>query len=202
LLNELDEQHIADHTVVVLWGDHGFHLGEQGLWTKANNYELATRVPLIICVPGLATADSASDAIVELVDVYPTLADICGLATPGGLEGTSLKPLLIEPDRAWKHVAFSQFPRARKGNRHRGHGNVMGYALRTRRHRYVEWQEWHSKKVLARELYDHDSDPHELINLANRPNHAEVVQEMAGKLGAGWRAALPNRTQREVSRDP
>ena len=169
----------------------GFHLGEQGLWTKANNYELATRAPLIISVPGQQRPGAKSDALVEFVDVYPTLADICGLESPQGVEGISLKPLLKNPEQAWKRAVFSQYPRARNGSRHRGHGAVMGYALRTHRYRYVEWRDWKSKEVVARELYDHRSDPNESNNLAAESKHATTVQELAEMLERGWRSALP-----------
>ena len=191
LLDELAKLELAENTVVVLWGDHGFHLGEQGLWTKANNYELATRAPLIISVPGQQRPGAKSDALVEFVDVYPTLADICGLESPQGVEGISLKPLLKNPEQAWKRAVFSQYPRARNGSRHRGHGAVMGYALRTHRYRYVEWRDWKSKEVVARELYDHRSDPNESNNLAAESKHATTVQELAEMLERGWRSALP-----------
>ncbi|MDB4676836.1 sulfatase, partial [bacterium] len=134
LLDELTKSKLAGNTVVVLWGDHGFHLGEQGLWTKANNYELSTRVPLIVSVPGQKQSGLKSAALVEFVDVYPTLADICELDAPQGVEGISFKPLLTNPDQPWKRAAFSQYPRAYNGNRHRGHGDFMGYAVRTNRY--------------------------------------------------------------------
>jgi len=191
LLDELAKLELAENTVVVLWGDHGFHLGEQGLWTKANNYELATRAPLIISVPGHHRPGAKSDALVEFVDVYPTLADICGLESPQGVEGISLKPLLKDPEQAWKRAVFSQYPRARSGSRHRGHGAVMGYALRTHRYRYVEWRDWKSNQVVARELYDHRFDPDESYNLAAESKHATTVQELAEMLERGWRSALP-----------
>ena len=115
LLNELEELELADKTIVVLWGDHGYHLGEQGLWTKANNFELATRVPLIVSVPGVRTHQTRTKALVELVDIYPTLANLCGIPLPTAnsrtMEGTSLRPLLNRPNQAWKRAAFSQFPR-------------------------------------------------------------------------------------------
>ncbi len=192
LLAELASQKLTNKTVVVLWGDHGYHLGEQGLWTKANNYELSTRVPLIISDPRRVRVGAKTNALVECVDVYPTLADLCGLDAPDGMEGISLGPLLADSEQPWKRAVFSQFPRARKGSRHRGHGDIMGYAVRTDRYRYVEWREWDSKQVVARELYDHRSDPQETRNVAGRSGHNDVVQAMARVLAGGWKSALPN----------
>ena len=119
----------ADNTVVVLWGDHGWQLGEHGLWCKHTNFEIATRVPMIFSAPGQKAAGAKTDALVEFVDIYPTLCELCGLPLPDGLEGTSLVPLLDEPDRPWKTAAFSQYPR----------GKAMGYSMRTDRYRYTEW---------------------------------------------------------------
>ncbi len=152
LLDELNRLKLTENTVVVLWGDHGFHLGEQGLWTKANNYELSTRVPLILSIPGQSRPGTTTNALVEFVDVYPTLADICGLDAPADVEGISLKPLLTEPNQTWKRAVFSQYPRSGKGHRHRTHGDIMGYAVRTDRYRYVEWHDWKTKEIVAREL--------------------------------------------------
>lgn len=191
LLDRLENLGLADNTVICLWGDHGFHLGEQGLWTKANNYELSTRVPLILSVPGQARAGSQSGALVELVDVYPTLADICGLKSPQGVEGISLRPLMRNPDRPWKQAVFSQYPRSFEGNRHRRHGDIMGYALRTSTHRYVEWREWKSGRVTTRELYDHSSDASEMSNIAEA--HPTLVEVLSAQLRSGWRSALPVR---------
>ncbi len=191
LMQELQAQGLADNTVVVLWGDHGYHLGEQGLWTKANNYELSTRVPLILSVPGQLRAGAATNALVEFVDLYPTLAELCGLDAPVGVEGVSLQPLLDQPDRPWKTAVFSQYPRSRTGSRHRGHGDIMGYAVRTDRYRYVEWQDWKTKEVLARELYDHQSDPLETSNIVGHSDQAKVAAELKSILASGWKAALP-----------
>jgi iduronate 2-sulfatase len=119
------------------------------------------------------------------------LADICGLDAPHGVEGISLKPLLAAADQAWKRAVFSQYPRSRSGNRHRGHGEIMGYAVRTHRYRYVQWRDWESKQVVARELYDHDSDPHEAFNVAAQSKHAETIRELAGMLERGWKSVLP-----------
>jgi iduronate 2-sulfatase len=193
LLDELDRLASRDNTVILLWGDHGFHLGEQGLWTKANNYELSTRAPLILSVPGQPNAGARCDALVEFVDVYPTLAEACGLDVPGGLEGVSMMPLLDDPGRPWKRAAFSQYPRNKKKNRHNGHGDIMGYAVRTNRYRYVEWRDWKTGEIVARELYDSARDPGEMKNLAPNPSFRETVDELSKLLRAGWRAALPPR---------
>ncbi|KAA5539568.1 sulfatase [Roseiconus nitratireducens] len=191
LLNQLTELELEEDTVIVLWGDHGYHLGEQGLWTKANNYELSTRVPLIVSLPGQARVGTRTGALVEFVDVFPTLADVCGLEAPSGVEGLSFKALLNDPDRRWKRAAFSQFPRAVSGSRHRGHGAIMGYAVRTDRYRYVEWRRWGTDDVLARELYDHDADPHESKNVAGQATYSKAMEELAGVLEGGWRSAVP-----------
>ena len=195
LLDELARLKLADNTVIVLWGDHGYHLGEQGLWTKANNYELSTRVPLIISVPGQAHAGARTDALVEFVDVYPTLAEMCRLEAPVGVEGISIAPLLAKPDRPWKRAVFSQYPRARKRNRHRRHGDIMGYAVRTDRYRYVEWREWKSKEVVTRELYDHENDSQEMRNVAGQAQRNRTVEELAQVLARGWKSALPAGTR-------
>jgi len=191
LLDELHRLALSDNTVVILWGDHGFHLGEQGLWTKANNYELATHVPLILSVPGQPNAGAVTDALVEFVDVYPTLVEACGLDMPEGLEGASMIPLLQCPERPWKRAVFSQYPRDKESNRHKGHGDFMGYAVRTDRYRYVEWREWDSGNVVARELYEHPKDADESVNVAGRAEYKGVVERMSLVLRDGWRATLP-----------
>ena len=195
LLNALEKLQLADNTVVVLTGDHGFHLGEQGLWTKANNFELSTRVPLILSLPGQTPTGTTTDALVELVDLYPTLTDLCGLTPPASVEGISMKPLFDNPGRPLKQAAWSQYPRARQGHRHRGHGATMGYAVRTKRYRYVEWLDWKTKQVVARELYDHQTDPRETRNVVADPEQAETVNSLAATLDKGWRRSLPDTTK-------
>jgi iduronate 2-sulfatase len=194
LLEELTRCRLAERTLVVLWGDHGYHLGEQGLWTKANNYELSTRVPLIVVIPGHSKPAVTSDALVELVDLYPTLVEACGLPLPRGLEGTSLLPLLQQPEQRWKTAVFSQFPRPKEHARYREAGDYMGYAIRTERYRYVEWRHGDTRQLLARELYDHESDPREARNVADQRQWARTVEILAQRLAAGWREAFP-RTQ-------
>ena len=191
LLKQLETSGLAENTVVCLWGDHGFHLGEQGLWTKANNYELSARVPLFFRYPKKTKADKRSGALVELVDVYPTLVQLCGLKAPSGLEGISLTPLMEKPGRKWKSAAFTQYPRSWKSHRHRGPGDVMGYAVRTDTHRYVEWREGMDGKVLHRELYDHRKDPQEMKNVAGLKKNAQSLAKLVEILANGWRWALP-----------
>jgi arylsulfatase A-like enzyme len=183
LLGALDAQGLRDDTIVVLWGDHGWHLGDHGMWCKHSNFESATRAPLIVAAPGMKAAGKKTRALVEFVDIYPTLVDLARLPMPTGLEGTSFAPLLERPDRPWKTGAFSQYPR----------GDAMGYALRTDRYRYVEWR-GKSGAVLGRELYDHRDDPDEDRNLAGRADAKATVDDLARQLARGWRGALPGRT--------
>lgn len=175
VIDALDKSGLSKDTIVCLWGDHGFHLGEQGLWTKANNYEWSTRVPLLIVDPG--QKPGTTEALVELVDVYPTLLELGGLPVPKGLEGRSLAPLLKDPELAWAKSAMSQYPRAKKGNRHRGHGEFMGYTIRTTDHRYVEWRNWDTGEAVAVELYDHRKDPDESVNVAQASGYDSILQQ-------------------------
>lgn len=191
LLDKLEELDLSDNTVICLWGDHGFHLGEQGLWTKANNYELAARVPLILSAPGQSNPGAISNALVELVDIYPTLAELCGLDISNRLEGLSMKPLLDDPNRLWKTAAFNQYPRDYTAIKHEKHGDVMGYAVRTENYRYVQWKDWTSGEILDEELYDHQNDPHEMRNVAQDIKQAAVLFQHRRILEAGWMGALP-----------
>jgi len=180
LLDALDQLGLADDTIVILWGDHGWQLGEHGLWCKHTNFELATRAPLIVRAPNQSHPGARTDALVEFVDIYPTLCELAGLPLPDGLEGTSMVPVMNDPDRPWKSAAFSQYPRA---------GGVMGYSMRTDRYRYTEWRK--DGQVVARELYDHKYDPAENVNVVDRPQHRELVQSLSRQLQAGWQAARP-----------
>ena len=191
LLDQLEQLEISDNTLVVLWGDHGFHLGEQGLWTKSNNYEWSTRVPLIVSAAGRAPVGTTTDGLVELVDIYPSLAEWCGLEIPQGLEGISFVPLMMNPDLPWKKAVFSQSPRGAHTNRNQGRGDVMGYAIRTPRYRYVEWRDVQSSQVLFRELYDHRTDRREMNNVAELPQQQPAVANLSQQLRAGWQDAMP-----------
>lgn len=189
LLAELDRLNLTSNTIIVLWSDHGFHLGEKGLWAKTTNYELDTRVPLIITAPGKGRG-VRSNELVELVDLYPTLADLGGLPVPGELEGTSLVPLLTKPDQSWKSAVFSQFPRPWQ---YKGEPETMGYAIRTDRYRYVEWRNFKTDEVKATELYDHQNDPGEVNNIANISANIALIRELKQKLHDGWKMARPVR---------
>ncbi|HCN76172.1 MAG TPA: iduronate sulfatase [Verrucomicrobiales bacterium] len=184
LLDELDRLGLAGNTIVVLWSDHGWKLGEHGGWCKQTNYEIDTRAPLMIRMPGAKANGTKSSALVEFVDVYPTLADLAGLPVPEKLEGTSLKPLLNGTATKVKDAAFSQFPRREKDGHH------MGYAMRTDRYRYIEWLELSSRKITAQELYDHESDPDENQNIATKAEHADLLASLSAQM---WKT-LPRPT--------
>ncbi|MGI9428493.1 MAG: sulfatase-like hydrolase/transferase, partial [Bythopirellula sp.] len=188
VLDELDAQGLADDTIVVLFGDHGYHLGEHGLWGKTTNFELDTRVPLIFRAPGMEAAGQPTRSLAELVDLYPTIAELAGLPVPEPLEGSSLKPLMSSPTAAPDNAAFSQYPRG--GNADHG-GKMMGYSIRTDRWRYTEWIERASGDVVASELYDHDNDPQETVNRAGRPEHEKLVAQLSRKLSAGNSRKVP-----------
>ncbi len=181
LLNELDRLGVAERTVVMLWSDHGYQLGEHGMWCKHTNFETSTRAPIILSVPDQESAGERTDALVELVDMYPTLAHVCGLPTPQHLEGTSMIPLLDDPDRAWKSAAFSQYFR----------GGMMGYSMRTDRYRFNLWVPRRSPdEVGAMELYDHELDPRENVNIARKAD-PELIERLLHQLRAGWKTAEP-----------
>ena len=177
VLDELDRLGLRENTLIVLWGDHGYHLGENGLFTKMTNFENGTRVPLIVSLPGMKTAGQCSKALVELVDLYPTLAELGALPLPKHLEGTSFAPLLEKPDQPWKKAAFSQYLRT-------------GKPPYTDRWRYTEWRD-PKQQPAGIELYDELGDPQETTNLAGDAAQAETLKELAEKLKAGWKASLP-----------
>jgi len=192
LLDELDRLGLSKNTIVVLWGDHGWKLGEHNSWAKQSNYEIDTRVPMIFSGAGVKAKGKSTNALTEFVDIYPTLCDMAGLPVPGSLQGTSLTPLLSRPNAPWKQAAFSQFLLGRfpRGSQ----PEKMGYAIRTDRHRYVEWYTWANDKpgeLLARELFDHSRDPQENTNLATDESAAETIEQLSRQLKAGWRAAKP-----------
>jgi iduronate 2-sulfatase len=188
VIDALDRLNLADRTVVVFLSDHGYHLGEHGLWQKQSLFEESTRVPLLIAAPGRKARGQTSAGLVELVDLYPTLADLCDLSPPSNLAGRSLCPLLDDPKQPGKPAAISQVRRGGPND------FFLGYALRTERYRYVEWDEGRQ----GAQLYDHQNDPEEFHNLATDPQHAGTVATMKRLLREtlAGAATQPNAQQR------
>ena len=224
VLEELDKEGLRTNTIIVLWGDHGWHLGEYGMWGKATDFEVATRVPLIVCDPRAAVHGQGTKALVEYVDIYPTICDLAGLPIPPQLPGRSFAPLLSHPDLPWKKAAFSQFPtpalrewaarpltpemrqtffgpiiaqveqklRAENGDRYDQdifENHMMGYSMRTDRYRLTIWVDRRhpEEKPYAIELYDHDIDPRESVNVAGVPENAALVESLRQELLAALR---------------
>jgi len=179
VLAELDRLGLREQTVVVLWGDHGWKLGEHGAWCKHTNFENDTHAPLICCAPGQKAPGRHARGLVEFVDIYPSLCELAGLPLPSHLEGTSFTSLLDAPERTWKKAAFSQYPRG---------GGVMGYSMRTDRYRLTRWLHRDGSEA-ARELYDHQTDPQEDVNIADHPENKILVEELTKQMQAGWKAA-------------
>ncbi|MBL9092069.1 MAG: sulfatase [Planctomycetaceae bacterium] len=168
LLKALDELKLRDNTIVIFTSDHGWHLGEHGLWHKRSLFEESARVPLLIDAPGTTPRGAKSRSLVELLDLYPTLCDLCGIPAPAHLEGRSLRPVLADPSQAMHEAAFTQ---ARRG----ADAEHWGRSVRTARYRFTQWDEGRS----GVELYDHEADPLEYANLAGDPKYAGVAAEHA-----------------------
>jgi iduronate 2-sulfatase len=186
LLDALDQNGLRDNTIVVLWGDHGWKLGEHNGWGKMTNYEIDARVPLLLRAPG--KAPGSCSGMVEFVDIYPTLCQLSDITPPSNLEGTSFLPLLSRPQKRWKDAVFHQF--LREGIWVAPDGvEYMGNAIRTDRYRYIEWLRWSDKTLAARELYDLKRDPEENNNLANTAGMETQIRHLSQALHNGWRKA-------------
>jgi choline-sulfatase len=172
VLDALEKESLADNTVIVLWGDHGWQLGEHGLWHKHTNFEVSARAPLIISAPGQKAAGRKSLSLAEFIDIYPTLADLCGLPKPKDVEGVSLKPVLDDAAASVRPVAISQYPRNDAGK------SLMGYSIRDDRWRLTLWRDRKDNTIHATELYDETNDPHETVNVATKAEHAEVITRL------------------------
>ncbi|MFM7291512.1 MAG: sulfatase/phosphatase domain-containing protein, partial [Planctomycetia bacterium] len=180
--------------VIVFTSDHGYHMGEHGLWQKMSLFEESCRVPLVVVAPGVTRAGTRVAAPVSQVDLYPTLAELCGLTVPGNLQGQSLVPLLRDPAAKGRDWAITQVVRGGGKNRptvtrdaSSDDPRYVGYSLRTPRWRYTEWDEGRK----GYELYDHDTDPRELKNLAADPAHADDRRELAALLREAIASTLP-----------
>jgi iduronate 2-sulfatase len=219
MIAKLEEAGLRDNTVIIVWSDHGWHLGEMGIWGKATNYEIATRVPLIMWTPDMKAKGRQTNALVELLDIFPTLCELADVPKPKQIEGKSFVPLLDDPDQKWKPVAVSQFPspalrewaanplsremretffgplikdveariiaqQREQWNRELFEKDLMGYTVRSETHRLVLWRDQRdakSKPVFI-ELYDHQTEPAETLNVAKE--HPEVVAELSRQLNA------------------
>jgi iduronate 2-sulfatase len=169
VIDELDRLGLDQNTIVVLWGDHGFHLGDLGIWTKHTNYEQANRIPIVIVAPGVTKPGSSTKQLTESVDLYPTLAELAGLPAPDvpqSIDGTSLVPVLKNPGARVRDHAYHAYPKRK-----------LGRAIRTERYRLVEWRDWgNGRDNVEYELYDYETDPLETENLAAK--HPEIVGQL------------------------
>lgn len=221
-ITELDRLGLRDNTIIMVWGDHGWHLGEHGIWGKATNYEIATRVPLIVSAPQMKARGQSSPALVELLDMYPTLCELAGVPVPRHVEGKSFAPLLDDPGREWKKAVFSQFPcpalrewaalplskemrqtffgplieqvesrlkaeEPGEWSRDTYENHLMGYSVRTDRYRLVCWvDDRNRQRIIATELYDHNSDPNENENIAGNRENESLVKELTAEIRNVW----------------
>jgi iduronate 2-sulfatase len=184
VLDALDRLGMADNTIIVFTSDHGYHLGEHGLWQKMSVFEQSARVPLIIAAPGTGVGGGVAKDPVGLIDLYPTLTELCGVKAPKNLQGQSLVPMLKNPSATGRGWAITQVTRNRSAKQG---GRFFGYSLRTPRWRYTEWADG----KLGRELYDHDADPRELTNLADNGAHAETTAQLSRQLRKAVRQTFP-----------
>lgn len=185
LLDALKQNGLYQNTIVILWGDHGWKLGEHGMWCKHTQFVLDNHVPMILKIPGQSRSAVKTNAIVEFVDIYPTLCELAGLELPGHLQGTSFMPVIQDPSRQWKKGAITVWPL----NRNDQEKLIMGYSIQTNRYRYTEWIKESSGELMARDLFDHDRDPDENFNISNKPENGELINELSDllKRGKGWR---------------
>ncbi len=170
VIDELERLELDDNTIVVLWGDHGWHLGDHGSWTKHDNYEQANRIPFLFVAPGVAKPGSSTKQLAETVDIYPTLAELAGLPAPKGpqpIDGLSLVPVLRDPKKRIRDHAYHTFPR---------NNNRVGQAIRTERYRLVRWVDMEGEQEPIYELYDYKTDQVEKVNLAE--SKPELLKQM------------------------
>ncbi len=194
VIQHLKDIGVYNNTIIILWGDHGWKLGEHNGWCKQTNYNIDIHVPMIICSPNQPNKGKQTFQITELIDMFPSLCELAGIETPIYLQGTSFVPLLNNPERDWKKAAFSQFHRRPKvtpdGKRY------MGYSIKTKDHHYVEWYYWNASegkrgKFVVSELFDSKKDPDENLNIANNKENAAIIKRLSKQLEEGWKKALP-----------
>jgi len=211
MLDALEELDLVDNTIIVFWSDHGYMLGEHGLWQKQNLFENTARQPLMIYAPGYSQGRDCK-GIVEMLDIYPTVAELAGLKAPDDLDGKSLVKLLKDPSAEWDYPAFTQQARTlinQSSSTFRMGGSglfsfnpmlndrnktVFGRTIRVDRYRYTEWNEG----LDGVELYDYQNDPEEHINCADDPQYKNIVTELSAKLRAGYNSEEIKRTQETI----
>lgn len=192
VMKALADNKLADNTIVVFLSDHGYHIGEHAQWAKTSCFEFDARVPLIVSTPGMKTAGKTTRSLAELVDLFPTLTELCGLKAPAGLEGASLATVLADPAKSVKAAAFTQHPRPAYFDRtEKGVPDAMGYSARTTAGRYTEWRDWATGKLIGAEYYDHARDPHELTNALDDAKSADDVAAARKALHAQFPADTP-----------
>ena len=174
IFDVMDRHQLWDNTIVLLMGDHGYHLGERGWWNKVTVFERGARGPLMMWVPGMESMGQETDSVVEFLDIYPTLVDLCGLKAPHELSGKTMRPVLQNPSKDWKQAAYTQVTRGNK---------MMGYSVRDGRYRYIQWG---LNGEGGTELYDHEKDDGEYYNLANHPECKSIKKKMAVLLKDGF----------------
>ena len=183
LLDALENNELLDKTIVVLWGDHGWKLGDYGSWCKHTNFELDTRVPLLIMDPRNPKGQK-TNSLAEFVDIYPTLSDLAGLPKPDHLEGQSLVSVLKDPNAEVNKVALSQYPRGKSLGYDRK-SEIMGYSMKYQNFRFTRWEKYeHPEEIVAFELYDHSQGPLASVNLADDPQYADQLDELNDLLSA------------------
>ncbi len=192
LMRALDSLGLTKNTIIVLWGDHGWHLGDHNLWCKHTNFEQATHAPLLISAPWIKPSRTSSP--VEFIDIFPTICELAGVPVPGTLDGKSLVPLMKKPETKVIEFAVSQYPRTQNKleTERLGYsdGQYMGYSIRTYRYRYTLWMKesfrsntpFRKELVVARELYDYDIDPDETINVVLENNYTVIAKELHEKM--------------------
>ena len=190
VVDSLKRHGLADNTVIVFTSDHGYHLGEHGLWQKMSLFEESSRVPMLIVAPGMSKGMTAESPVSQ-IDLFPTLAELCNVRTPANLQGQSLVPMLKDPSHVGRGWALTQVNRSGKRRRARNNaeadGPYFGYSLRTPRWRYTEWDGGDA----GLELYDHENDPRELTNQAENDQHRETREQLSAALRAAVASALP-----------
>ncbi len=195
VVDSLDRHGLADNTIIVFTSDHGYHMGEHGLWQKQSLFEGSARVPLLIVAPGVGGKGTKVLTPVSHLDLYPTLTALAGIQAPANLQGQNLVPILKDPATKGRGWALTQVVRGGNFNRQgaapaqgdKGE-RLFGYSLRTERWRYTEWDEG----AQGRELYDHDADPKELTNLAEKPAFAKMIEELSAQLRAAAKTTFPS----------